>query len=96
MTLTTPHQDLLGNSMVNNTVAGGIPLNADWTQGPGLVENLLLYALLYSLFTAMSITLSVPCGVVTPVFCIGAAVGRSRHTHTSSNNTTQHQTASHL
>ena len=50
-------------------------LHEDWAKpSPGF--SLVLFTILKFLFTAVSVTLPIPCGIFTPVFAIGAGFGR--------------------
>jgi len=50
--------------------------DAVWGAKPGMYTNLVIFIVLNSVFTALSIGLSVPCGVFAPIFIVGAAYGR--------------------
>lgn len=52
-----------------------VDLGGSWTS-PSLIFNLFAYVLVRFWSTAISATVFVPCGIVTPVFAIGAAFGR--------------------
>lgn len=51
-------------------------LHLDSWDEPSVFLNLILFVLFKFVLTAMSITMAIPCGVFTPVFAIGAGVGR--------------------
>lgn len=52
-------------------------LNWNWNWGSFTsFSNLLIYSVLKSVLTIFSLNLDVPCGLFTPVFVIGAALGR--------------------
>jgi chloride channel 2 len=46
-----------------------------WAE-PNIGFNLTIFATLKILLTALSISCPIPCGVFTPIFCAGAAIGR--------------------
>lgn len=48
---------------------------SDWDD-PSRVFTLLIYAIIKLIITCMSISLPIPCGLFTPLFIVGAAVGR--------------------
>jgi len=47
-----------------------------WGAKPGMYANLVIFMVCNSVFAALSIGLSVPCGVFAPIFIVGAAYGR--------------------
>eukprot|EP00937_MAST-01D_sp_MAST-1D-sp2_P000530 g530.t1 len=48
-----------------------------WSQGGGLGANLVLFVAIRFVATALMVSLAIPCGVVTPVFAVGAGIGRA-------------------
>ena len=51
-------------------------LHLDSWDEPSVFLNLILFVVFKFILTAVSITMAIPCGVFTPVFAIGAGVGR--------------------
>lgn len=49
--------------------------NASW-HSPSLVINLASFSIVRCVSTAVAATVAIPCGIVTPIFAIGAAAGR--------------------
>jgi len=47
-----------------------------WGTYPGMYANLFIFIILNTLFAALTIGLSIPCGVFAPIFIVGAAYGR--------------------
>merc|ERR1719334_957556 len=50
--------------------------NNVWGTYPGMYANLFIFIILNTLFAALTIGLSIPCGVFAPIFIVGAAYGR--------------------
>jgi H+/Cl- antiporter ClcA len=50
--------------------------SADHWAEPYIVLNLAVFSALKILITALSISCPIPCGVFTPIFVSGAAIGR--------------------
>jgi len=48
----------------------------DWNRGNLLIFNLICFVIITYVFTALSVTLCVPCGVFAPMFMTGAGFGR--------------------
>eukprot|EP01083_Nonionella_stella_P094739 265897_1 len=48
----------------------------DWVTNGGIYWNLSIFYVLNYLFTICSVTLSVPCGIFSPVFTLGSVLGR--------------------
>ncbi|CAH0487134.1 unnamed protein product [Peronospora farinosa] len=60
---------------VSNTTHLSVDFGSSWTS-PSLIMNLFLYVIVRFWSMIISITVFVPSGIVTPVFAIGAVVGR--------------------
>jgi len=50
--------------------------DSTWNSGVGMYGNLILFIVINFIFTGLTITLNIPCGVFAPTFTIGAALGR--------------------
>uniref|UniRef100_A0A7S2RGL4 Chloride channel protein n=1 Tax=Mucochytrium quahogii TaxID=96639 RepID=A0A7S2RGL4_9STRA len=66
--------DAIGDLLTNDEITHA-PNSPHW-DNPTLFINLLLFAAIKFLLSVLAINLPVPCGVFTPVFAVGAALGR--------------------
>eukprot|EP00298_Acanthocystis_sp_HF-20_P013668 c20460_g1_i1.p1 GENE.c20460_g1_i1~~c20460_g1_i1.p1 ORF type:complete len:804 (+),score=294.03 c20460_g1_i1:22-2433(+) len=65
-------QDLFTNTDLRTNPAS----NADWNQHPGIIFNLFMFIVVKLLVITFAITCPTPAGIFTPIFLIGAALGR--------------------